>query len=86
VDSSRFDFDPAEAFELVAALAQAAIAAKIELEPREHGDEPLTFRVACALRGGGRIFSRVAEIESACSVEAVLDHGHSVRFRHRAPV
>jgi hypothetical protein len=90
MDISRFDFELDEIVGLIPRLT--ALAQMIELEPRLHNadegekahsrrSEP-TFRVSCHLSGSDQTVSRLAELATETGVEAVLDFGRTVRFRH----
>jgi hypothetical protein len=90
MEISRFDFELDEIVGLIPRLAD--LAQIIELEPRLHGpDEDAevhshragpTFRISCQLSGNEESVSRLAALASETGVEAVLDFGRSVRFRH----
>lgn len=90
MDMSRFDFELDEVVALIPRLNE--LAKIIELEPRLHGEnegtevhpartEP-TYRISCQLRGADGTVSRLADIAIETGIEAVLDFGRSVRFRH----
>lgn len=90
MDISRFDFELDELVALIPRLNE--LAQVIELEPRLHGEdegdaahprrtEP-TYRISCQLRGVDGTVRRLADIAIETGVEAVLDFGRSVRFRH----
>ncbi|MGA3215531.1 MAG: hypothetical protein ABSD97_07565 [Acidimicrobiales bacterium] len=93
MDISRFDFELDEIVGLIPRLA--GLAQIIELEPRLHeGDEEKsvhslrsepTFRLSCQLAGSDQTVSRLADLAVETGVEAVLDFGRSVRFRHIRP-
>jgi hypothetical protein len=91
MDISRFDFELDEIVRLIPRLTD--LAQIIELEPRLHNaDEDqekahsvrteATFRISCQLAGNDQTVSRLADLEVETGVEAVLDFGRSVRFRH----
>jgi hypothetical protein len=93
MDISRFDFELDEIVRLIPRLAD--LAQIIELEPRLHNaDEDqekvhsvrteATFRISCQL-GNDQSVSRLADLAVETGVEAVLDFGRSVRFRHVHP-
>ncbi len=94
MDISRFDFELDEIVDLIPRLSD--LAQIIELEPRLHTSEESgqthaprtreTFRVSCQLTGSGQTVSRLADLAIETGVEAVLDFGRSVRFRHMHPV
>jgi len=44
-----------------------------------------TFRISCQLSGSEQTISRLADLAIETGVEAVLDFGRSVRFRHLRP-
>jgi len=93
MDISRFDFELDEIVGLIPRLA--GLAQMIELEPRPHdADEDQqvhgsraepTFRISCVLSGAEQTISRLADLAIETGVEAVLDFGRSVRFRHLRP-
>jgi hypothetical protein len=98
MEISRFDFELEEVVGLIPRLA--GLAQIIELEPRLHdGDEANdedqnqvharrtepTFRISCQLSGSEQTISRLANVAIETGVEAVLDFGRSVRFRHLRP-
>jgi hypothetical protein len=90
MDISRFDFELDELVGLIPRLT--GLAQIIELEPRLHNvDEgehvhgrrsEATFRIACHLSGSDQTVSRLADLAIETGVEAVLDFGRTVRFRH----
>jgi len=91
MDISRFDFELDEIVRLIPRLTD--LAQIIELEPRLHNaDEDqekahsvrteATFRISCQLAGNDQTVSRLADLSVETGVEAVLDFGRSVRFRH----
>ncbi len=90
MDISRFDFELDEIVGLIPRLT--GLAQIIELEPRlhqadedkgvhSHRSDP-TFRISCQMRGSEQTVSRLADLQVETGVEAVLDFGRSVRFRH----
>jgi hypothetical protein len=90
MDISRFDFELDEIVGLIPRLS--GLVQIIELEPRLHNadedkevhslrSEP-TFRICCHLAGDDQTVSRLAALEVDAGLEAVLDFGRSVRFRH----
>ena len=92
MEITRFDFEWDEIVGLIPKLT--GLAQIIELEPRLHSaDEdrqthPLrteaTFRISCYLSGDHAV-NALAELTVDAGVEAVLDLGRSVRFRHVPP-
>jgi hypothetical protein len=93
MDISRFDFELDEIVGLIPRLA--GLAEMIELEPRlPEADESQmahdprrepTYRISCQLSGVDQTVSRLADLAIETGVEAVLDFGRSVRFRHLRP-
>jgi len=93
MDISRFDFELDEIVGLIPRLT--GLAQVIELEPRLHQAEENqevhgprtepTFRISCVLSGSDQTISRLADLAIETGVEAVLDFGRSVRFRHLRP-
>jgi hypothetical protein len=93
VDISRFDFDLNEVVDLISKLT--GLAKIIELEPRIHYAEESeeihtvhtepTFRISCQLSGSNQLTRRLADLATEASVEAVLDHDRTVRFRRLRP-
>ncbi len=93
MDISRFDFELDEIVALIPRLT--GLAQLIELEPRLHrADEDqkvhgtrseATYRISCVLAGSDQPVSRLADLAIETGVEAVLDFGRSVRFRHLRP-
>jgi hypothetical protein len=80
LDRSRFDFDPADAFDL--ALRLAPLANRITFEVRHHvGSEP-TFRVSCRLVGKDDTLRELVALETA-GIRAVLDENGTIRLGHR---
>jgi len=90
MDISRFDFELDEIVGLIPRLT--GLAQIIELEPRLHNPyqgteihsvrtEP-TFRIRCFFSERDQTVARLADLAAQAGVEAVLDLGRSVRFRH----
>jgi ATP-dependent Clp protease ATP-binding subunit ClpA len=80
MDRSWLDFSAEEALALTRRLA--ALASRISLELRHHGDEEPTFRVSCELLAAKHVLRDLVSLEDD-GISAVLDGGRSVRLGHR---
>jgi ATP-dependent Clp protease ATP-binding subunit ClpC len=81
VDGGRFDFTPAEAFELAERLTR--LSSRITFDVRRRANGEPTFRVSCELAGDDEVLRELVALE-AHGIRAVLDRDRSVRLGHLA--